>query len=58
MNSYYIDDEPFEEYQFIHGQVSVEDKLLFVDAMRFFGGFQTHQEQPRLILYRCSEIRL
>ncbi len=51
-------DEAFEAYWFINDQVSVEGKLLFVDVMRFFGGFQIDQEQPRLILYRCREIRL
>jgi hypothetical protein len=39
-------------------QVSVEDKLLFVDIMRFFGGFRTKQEQPQLILYDCHEQEL
>ncbi|CAF1075192.1 unnamed protein product [Rotaria sordida] len=39
-------------------QVSVEDKLLFVDVMRFFGGFQSKHEQPKLILYHCHEHQL
>jgi len=52
---YDMDDEAYEDYRFINGQASVEEKLLFVDVMRFFGGFQTNQEQPRLILYRRRE---
>jgi len=55
---YDMDDEAFEVYRFINDQVSVEEKLLFVDVMRFFGGFQTDQEQPRLILYRRREFPL
>jgi hypothetical protein len=53
---YDIDDFiSFQSYQLIHGQASVEEKLLFVDVMRFFGGFQTDEEQPQLILcHRCS----
>jgi hypothetical protein len=45
----------FQSYQSIHGQASVQEKLLFVDVMRFFGGFQTNAEQTQLILcHRCS----
>jgi hypothetical protein len=53
-----MDDEPFEEYRFIVDQISVEEKFLFVDVMRFFGGFHTDQEQPRLILHRRREFPL
>jgi hypothetical protein len=45
----------FQSYKLINGQASVEEKLLFVDVMRFFGGFQTDQEEPQLIsCHRCS----
>lgn len=45
----------YQSYRFINSQVSVEEKLLFVDVMRFFGGFQTDKEQPQLILsQRCD----
>jgi len=44
-----------QTYQFLKGQISVEDKLLFVDVMRFFGGFHSKHEQPELILSeRCD----
>ena len=49
-----MDCGPYQACQWID-QVSVEDKLLFVDVMRFFGGFQTQHEQPQLILYSCRE---
>jgi hypothetical protein len=55
MDMYDMDHGSFENYRFIDDQVSVEDKILFVDVMRFFGGFKTDQEQPRLILYRHRE---
>jgi hypothetical protein len=55
---YSMDDEAFEIYRVINDQVSVEEKLLFIDVMRFFGGFQTDQEQPRLILHRRREFPL
>jgi len=50
-----MDSVSYQSYRFINGQVSVEEKLLFVDVMRFFGGFQTDKEQPQLILSeRCD----
>jgi len=53
-----MNDEPFEKYRFINDRVSVEDKLLFVDVMRFFGGFHTDQEQAQIILYHRREFPL
>ena len=50
--------EPSDSYQIINGEISVEDKLLFIDAMRCFGGFRTRFHQPRLILYRRCEFLL
>ncbi|CAF4293157.1 unnamed protein product [Rotaria sp. Silwood2] len=52
-----MDCGPYQTCQLID-KVSVEDKLLFVDVMRFFGGFQTKHEQPKLILYHCHEHQL
>ena len=55
-----LDDEdcgPYQTCQMIN-QVSVEDKLLFVDVMRFFGGFETEHEEPKVILYHCYEHKL
>jgi hypothetical protein len=48
---------PYQACQLID-EVSVEDKLLFVDVMRFMGGFETKHEQPKLILYHCHEHQL
>jgi len=56
--SYNMDDGPFDRYHLFNSQISVEDKLLFVDAMRFFQGFRTKYEEPRLILYRRREFQL
>jgi hypothetical protein len=57
----YMDHEgcmPFDRYHLLDCQISAEDKLLFVDAMRFFGGFRTNYQEPQLILYRRREILL
>lgn len=48
----------FDEYHLLHSQISAQDKLLFVDAMRFFGGFRTNQQEPQLIFYRRRELEL
>ncbi|CAF1362477.1 unnamed protein product [Rotaria magnacalcarata] len=48
---------PYHSCRLIH-QVSVEEKLLFVDVMKFFGGFETKHEQPEFILYHCQEHEL
>ena len=55
-----FDDEDCGPYQVceIIEQVSTEDKLLFVDLMRFFGPFQTNHQQPKPILYSCHEHEL
>ncbi|CAF1106915.1 unnamed protein product [Rotaria sp. Silwood1] len=45
-----------QTYQFLKGQISVEDKLLFVDVMRFFGAFRINHDQPELIMYHRQEI--
>jgi hypothetical protein len=46
---------PYQSHRFINGQASVEEKLLFVDIMRFFGAFHSEHEQPELILSeRCD----
>ncbi|CAF1389052.1 unnamed protein product [Rotaria sordida] len=45
-----------QTYQFLNGQISVEDKLLFVDVMRFFGAFRINHDQPELIFYHRQEI--
>jgi hypothetical protein len=58
---YMMDDESYEtfdEYNLINSQISAKDKLLFVDAMRFFGGFQTKYREPQLIFYRRRELDL
>ncbi len=47
----------FQSYQLINGQPTVEEKLLFVDVMRFFGGFQIDEEQPRLILCHSCAVK-
>jgi hypothetical protein len=57
IESDHMDGIPYQVYSFINGQVSVEQKLLFVDAMRFFGGFQTDNEQPQLILSDSGDIQ-
>jgi hypothetical protein len=49
---------PRDEYQYINSHITPNDKLLFVDAMRFFGGFRTAQIEPQVILYRRSELEL
>jgi len=51
-----VEDYPFQTYQFINGQVSVGVKLLFIDVMRFFGGFKTEHDQPEHILSCRREI--
>ncbi len=54
---YDIDDEAFEDYRFINGQVSVEVKLLFVDVMRFFGiNRPRHQERKYINKYKKQRI--
>jgi hypothetical protein len=53
-----MDEDAFEDYRIVNDQISLQEKFLFVDMMRFFGGFQTDQEQPRLILYRRREFPL
>jgi hypothetical protein len=53
-----IEEGPFDEYKLLNGQISIEDKLLFVDAIRFFGGFRVKYRQPQLILYRRREFSL
>jgi hypothetical protein len=45
-----------QTYQFLKGQISVEDKLLFVDVMRFFGAFRINHDQPELIFYHRQEV--
>jgi hypothetical protein len=50
-----IYDGPSESYQYIQGQVSNKEKLLFVDAMRFLGAFRVEGREPKLIFYRRSE---
>ncbi|CAF3558955.1 unnamed protein product [Rotaria socialis] len=52
-----MDNIPYHSCRLIH-QVSVEEKLLFVDVMKFFGGFETKHEQPEFILYHCQEHEL
>ena len=47
--------DPFETYQYIQGQVTAKEKLLFVDAMRFLGAFRVKGREPKLIFYRRSE---
>ncbi|CAF4736024.1 unnamed protein product [Rotaria sp. Silwood1] len=54
----YMNDEPFDEYNLINSHISAKDKLLFVDTMRFFGGFRTKYQEPQLIFYRRSELEL
>ncbi|CAF1314067.1 unnamed protein product [Rotaria sordida] len=49
---------PFDEYNLINSHISAKDKLLFVDAMRFFGGFRTKYQEPQLIFYRRREYEL
>jgi hypothetical protein len=53
---YDMDSIVYQSHQFINSQVSVEDKLLFVDVMRVFGGFHSEHEQPQLILSERCEI--
>jgi hypothetical protein len=48
----------FAKYYLINSQISIEDKLLFVDAMRFFGGFRSEYEEPQIIFYRRREYYL
>jgi hypothetical protein len=45
-----------QSYRFLKGDISVEDKLLFVDAMRFLGAFRINHNQPELIFYHRNEI--
>jgi hypothetical protein len=50
-----MDSIAYQSHRAINSQVSVEDKLLFVDIMRIFGGFHSEHEQPQLILSeRCD----
>ncbi|CAF3346188.1 unnamed protein product, partial [Rotaria sp. Silwood2] len=53
-----MNDRPFDEYNLINSHISAKDKLLFVDAMRFFGGFRTNYQEPQLIFYRRREFEL
>ena len=53
-----MDSGTFDKYYLINSPISVEDKLLFVDVMRFFGGFQSKYEEPQIILYRRREFCL
>lgn len=50
VETYNTEVESIEIYRCIDNQVTIENKLLFVDILRFFDGFHTEQEQPRLIL--------
>ncbi len=50
------DSKVYQSHKFINSQVSVEDKLLFVDFMRTFGGFHSETKQPQLILSERCEI--
>jgi hypothetical protein len=45
-----------QSYRLI-GQASVEEKLLFVDIMRFFGGFETDHKQPQLMSCHRKDIQ-
>jgi hypothetical protein len=49
---------PRDAYHCINSHITANDKLLFVDAMRFFGGFRTTYIEPQIILYRRSELVL
>jgi hypothetical protein len=40
------DDDSYQSHEFMNVQVSVEEKLLFVDAMRFLGAFHSEEQQP------------
>jgi hypothetical protein len=53
-----MNDWPNDEYRHINTNVSARIKLLFVDAMRFFGGFRTKYIEPQVISYRRSEMEL
>jgi len=52
------DDGIFDQYHLINSKISAKDKLLFVDAMRFFGGFRSEYEEPQIIFYRRREFLL
>jgi len=53
-----MDSGTFDKYYLINSLISVEDKLLFVDAMRFFGGFRSKYDEPQIIFYRRREFCL
>lgn len=48
----------FDESTLLNGRISPQDKLLFVDAMRFFGAFKTETKEPGLIFYTRQEFDL
>jgi hypothetical protein len=52
------DDGIYDEYHLINSRISAKDKLLFIDAMRFFGGFRSRYREPQIILYRRREFNL
>ncbi|CAF0792720.1 unnamed protein product [Adineta steineri] len=45
-----------QTYKFLKGQISTEDKILFVDVMRFIGAFRINHDQPALISYHRQEV--
>ena len=45
----------FERYYSITSNISPRIKLLFVDVMRFFGGFKSDSQEPQVIFYRRCE---
>jgi hypothetical protein len=55
---YDIEYRIFDKYNLLNSQISAKDKLLFVDAMRFFGGFRSLYQEPQLILYCRREFVL
>ena len=53
-----LDSGTFAKYHLIPSQISAADKLLFVDAMRYFGAFRSEYEEPQIIFYRRREFCL
>lgn len=48
----------YQKYNRLNGRISAENKLLFVDAMRFIGAFESKYEEPELISYGRREFPL
>lgn len=51
-----MDSANYQTYSFKNRQATIKEKFLFIDVMRFFGGFHSEHQQPELILCERCEI--